>query len=409
MISLPAIETLQPQSADGLFLFRSESTQLVKLDLLFEAGSAYQTKKLCASAAAKLLTVATPTMDSQAVAEFMDYRGILVENDIQVLHSTLSFYFLRRFADELLPVVADMIAEPSFSGKDFETWSKQRRQEILAAERKTSSVARREFYRALFGEEHPLGRHATVDDLDRLSADDVRDFIRQRYTPQNMTVVLADAVDEGLVQMVRSNLKIQNNRNNQNNLPTPHSELRTPLSTTLPAATQTTIRIGRVLPLAWDDPDYAKFMLLTTLLGGYFGSRLMSNLREDKGYTYGIYARTQIYRGVIVFYITADVAGGKGGEAVEEVKRELERLVNEPVPDDELSLVKTVLAGDFLRSVDGIFERSARFCDMLATCIDERLTRNLHQALADTTPQQLQHLASLYLQPQQMTVCTVGV
>ena len=69
MISLPAIETLQPQSADGLYLFRSESTQLVKLDLLFEAGSAYQTKKLCASAAAKLLTVATPKMDSQAVAE----------------------------------------------------------------------------------------------------------------------------------------------------------------------------------------------------------------------------------------------------------------------------------------------------------------------------------------------------
>lgn len=409
MISLPAIETLQPQSADGLYLFRSESTQLVKLDLLFEAGSAYQTKKLCASAAAKLLTVATPKMDSQAVAEFMDYRGILIENDSQVLQSTVTFYFLRRFADELLPVVAEMLVEPSFSGKDFETWSKQRRQEIMAAERKTSSVARREFYCALFGEEHPLGRHATVDDLDRLTADDVRDFIRQRCKPQNMTVVLAGAVDEELVQMVRGKLKIQNDRNNQNNLPTPHSELRTPLSTTLPAATQTTIRIGRVLPLEWDDPEYAKFMLLTTLLGGYFGSRLMSNLREDKGYTYGIYARTQIYRGVIVFYITADVAGGTAEAAVGEVMGEMERLIREPIAEEELELVKTVLTGDFLRSVDGIFERSARFCDMYATCVGESLTDNLRQALVEATPHDLKRLAFNYLQPWQLTVCTVGV
>lgn len=429
MISLPAIETLQPQSADGLFIFRSESTQLVKLDLLFEAGSAYQTKKLCASAAAKLLTVATPTMDSQSVAEFMDYRGILVENDSQALHSTITFYFLRRFADEVLPVVAEMLAEPSFSGKDFETWSKQRRQEILAAERKTSSVARREFYRALFGEEHPLGRHATVDDLDRLTADDVRDFIRQRYTLQNMTVILAGAVDDDLVQMVRNNLPTSNSvvspasfahqvrgayqssklRSPGSALPAPNAELRSPNSITLPAATQTTIRIGRVLPLAWDDMEYAKFMLLATLLGGYFGSRLMSNLREDKGYTYGIYARTQIYRGVIVFYITADVAGGTAEAAVGEVMGEMERLIQEPIAEEELELVKTVLTGDFLRSVDGIFERSARFCDMYATCVDESLTDNLRRALVEATPQDLKRLAFNYLQPRQMTVCTVGV
>ena len=134
----------------------------------------------------------------------------------------------------------------------------------------------------------------------------------------------------------------------------------------------------------------------------------MSNLREDKGYTYGIYARTQIYRGVIVFYLTADVAGNVADEAGKEIMHELQRLVDEPVPDEELDLVRTVLVGDFLRSVDGIFERSARFCDMLGTDITEQFTDNLREAILTTTSADLQRLAATYLAPQQMTVCRAG-
>ena len=176
----------------------------------------------------------------------------------------------------------------------------------------------------------------------------------------------------------------------------------------MPGATQTTLRLGRVLPLPWDSMDYARFVLLTTILGGYFGSRLMSNIREDKGYTYGIYARTQIYRGVIVFFITADVSAGKAEAALDEVFKELKLLRSKAVDDEELAVVKNVLAGDFLRSVDGVFERSARFCDMLGTGVDERLTDNLRLALEETTPAQLQELAQQWLSPADMTVCLAG-
>lgn len=134
----------------------------------------------------------------------------------------------------------------------------------------------------------------------------------------------------------------------------------------------------------------------------------MSNLREDKGYTYGIYARTQVYRGVIVFYITADVAGSAACEAEKEIMYELQRLVDEPVSNEELDLVRTVLAGDFLRSVDGIFERSTRFCDMLGTDLDERFTDNLREAIQTTTPADIQRLAANYLAPEQMIVCCAG-
>ena len=409
MISIPDTSTLVPvHQGENLYLFPFSGTELVKLDLLFEAGSAYQRHKLCASATAKLMTTATQSMDSAALAEFIDFRGIVCETNSDVLQTTLTFYFLRRYADELLPVVHDMVCSPRFDVGDFEVWRSRRRQEIMQHERKTSALARRMFYEALFGSEHPLGSHATVEDADSLTIDDVKAHHAAYYQLDNMTVVVAGNV-EGL--NLDSLVGTPPRRISQNKIvalsrPSIRGEGGT---TALSEATQTTLRVGRVLPLAWDSMDYARFMLLTTVLGGYFGSRLMNNLREDKGFTYGIYARTQIYRGIIVFFITADVAAGSADAALNEIFGEMERLRNEAVADGELEMVKTVMAGDFLRSVDGIFERSTRFCDMLGTSVDERLTDNLRLALSDTTAAHLQALAQSLLNPSDMTVCMAGV
>ena len=409
MLSLPDTKTLQPQMQSGLYTFPSSATGLVKLDLLFEAGSAYQKKKMCASAAAKLATVATPTMDSTSLAEFMDYRGILIETDCQVQQSSITFYFLRRYADDLIPVASGMLAGMSFSDKDFETWKKHRRQEVMSALQKPSSIVRRDFYSSLFGDNHPLGRHAAVNDVDMLTADEVRRFFDERYKPEYMTVVVAGDIDDRLVGLITDNIKMSAGPVARPFLPAKATVPATIHHTVMPDATQTAIRVGRVLPMYWNEQDYAQNMLLTTALGGYFGSRLMSNIRENKGYTYGIYARTQIYRGVILFYVTTEVASGTAQAAIEEVKRELAKLVEEPMTDEELQLVKTVITGDFLRSVDGIFERSARFCDMFSTCVTEQFTDNLREAIATATPQSLQTIAGKLYHPDGMTICTAGV
>ena len=230
-------------------------------------------------------------------------------------------------------------------------------------------------------------------------------FYQERYT--QMDLVLAGNIDREVIEKVSalsSESKISKKAALSNPVSTP-----TGLHTvTIPGAVQTTLRVGRVLPLRWDDPDYACFMLLTTLLGGYFGSRLMRNLREDKGYTYGIGARTQIYRGLVVFFITTDVAAGAAEAAEEEIRHELQRLCEEPVGEEELQLVKTVMVGDFIRSIDGIFERSERFCSMLSTGVDERLTDNLRQALSCVTAADLHAVARRLLAPDAMIYCRAG-
>lgn len=277
-------------------------------------------------------------------------------------------------------------------------------------EQRTSHIARRIFYEALFGRQHRLGAYAIADDVDKLTVAALRDHFAKRYAPGIGGMVAAGKVDDGLINLIdkhfgsspRPDFQMMDLRATQKLPPCRRKE-------NMEGAVQTSMRIGRVLPLRWDDMDYARLMLLVTALGGYFGSRLMSNVREDKGYTYGIYARTQIYSGVIVFYITADVAAGTAEAAVEEVNKELQRLSNETLEEEELQLVKTVLVGDFLRSVDGVFELSARYCDMLGTGVDEQLTENIRAAVKETTAEQLQELAQRLLRSEEMTVCLAGV
>ena len=406
MILLPPSHTLEPRLIDGIYCFPSESTQLVKLDLLFEAGSAYQPQSLCALAANKLFYVATQHLDSARMAEFLDYRGVIVESDSQTQQSRLTLYFLRRYADELLPVVGSMLKEPAFGEDDFMVWRDKRRQEIAAGCQRTPTVARRLYYETLFGEAHPLGHYATVEDADRLDLGAVRQYYDSRYRRGPVAVVLAGAVDEALVNGVNSYIAIDNTPVERRPLAMPAQAIGCRVTSRVAGAVQATVRMGRVLPLRWDEPDMARLMLLNMLLGGYFGSRLMGNLREDKGYTYGIYSRIQLYRGLSVFFITTDVVGSVAEAAEKEILKEIEGLQH--IGNEELQTVKQVMAGDFLRSVDGIFELSARFCDMYDTQVSELLTDHLREAIEKTTAAQLEELAQRLLCPEAMNIFSVG-
>lgn len=416
MVEIPAISTLLPEKhhlSNGrtLYAFPSDSTELVKIDFLYEAGTGYQPQKLVAGAANNLYTVASREMDARQLAEFFDYRGIIVDNNSDVLHCSSSFYTLHRHLDALVPVLEGLVHRPAFPEEEFEVFKNKRRQKLLALRQQSSEVARRLYYTALFGPDHPLGRYADPEDADRLDLDTVKQFYEEYHRGGNMDIVVSGKVDDRLLTALDEAFG--------RDIPSTHSHITSlapassnsqfsVLNSQLPGSVQTTLRVGRILPLQWDDPDYAHFMILTTLLGGYFGSRLMSNLREDKGFTYGIYARTQIYRGVIVFFITADVAASAADAAEKEILYELQRLIDEPVSEEELDLVKVVLAGDFIRSVDGVFERAARFGDMLGTHVTEQLTENLREALESVTPQQLQQLAARLLRSDQLCVCRAG-
>ena len=414
MLQPPDISPLIPHSHQlpngaTLHYFPNSALQLVKLDITLEAGSRYQQYKSQTHTANHLFGEATAHHDARTVAEFLDFRGIVVERSTDVCTATVTFYFLRRYADELFPLIREMFdtyESPNsqlslLNSQLFDACVANRRQQLAVGFQKTSYVARNRFYEILYGTEHPLGTYAVPEDMDLLTLDAVIDFIRQYYRLEYAKLILSGSVDDALLSLADQYLapsRSQFSIPNEPLLPPPApTNSQFSILNSQFEKVQSTIRIGRILPMSWDSPDYARFMVLNTVLGGYFGSRLMSNLREDKGYTYGIYSTTQIFRGSIVFYITADVAAQATEDAIVQINHEIERLRQEPVSQDELDRVRNYMMGDFIRSIDGAFEISERYRQMVSTGIDDRITTHLLDAVATVTPDQLLSLAQTAL------------
>ena len=394
MLQAPDLSILVPQHCGDLDYFPNDSLGLVKLDLTFDAGAIRQQHLSQAHAASQLVGEATRSMDAQAVAEFLDFRGIVLERSADTYSSCLSFYFLRRYADELLPLIRQMVEEPVISEQLFAAYKSRRMQQVQQNMQKTAYVARNRFYEVLYGPDHPLGRHATPEDIERLTLEQVRQFVADHYRLDEATVLLAGQTDDALLSSLKS-------RRFRPTFPASATvggvRPSRPVDIIPMPGVQTSLRMGCVLPFTWEHPDYAPFMVLSTVLGGYFGSRLMRNLREDKGYTYGIYAQTQPYRGSIVFAITADVGNEVATASLTETLNEIRRLLDEPVPGEELERVRNFMMGDFIRSIDGTFELSERYRQMQVLGIDERFSANYVEAVQSVTPAQLLEVARRYL------------
>ena len=149
-------------------------------------------------------------------------------------------------------------------------------------------------------------------------------------------------------------------------------------------------------------------MIANTLLGGYFGSRLMMNIREDKGYCYGIYSSIQVERNAIYMIISTEVGTDVTQPTIKEIFAELKRLQDEPVGEEELSIAKSYLVGDFMRSVDGVYELLERERSFFTSHSNDTFTCNYLEAIESTTAQDIMQLARKHFNPDDFVTVTAG-
>jgi len=380
-----------------LYLFHSSSVDILKLDFVFKAGVAYQSKPLCAGIARDMMLESSVSRPASEVATLFDRLGVVIDRDMTSLSAKLSVYVLKKYVQQVYPVLCDLLINPFFGTKELDIIIAKRRQTLRSNEQKTSVVARNIFYRALYGPNHPEGHYAKPGDEDNITLDDIRTYASQHYRLEDATMILSGNYDEATLHLIDVCFAGNEGCSSVNS----GSLEKFPIVGSLehcyrryvPSCVQTTLRVGSLLPFDKHTMDCAYFLILNTVLGGYFGSRLMTNVREEKGYTYGIYSMANILQDSIVFYITTDVANGVADAALTEIYKEMEKLCSETVCEDELRLVCNYMAGDFLRSIDGIFERAERFYNMLDHFVDERFTKNYFKAITTVTPEKLQQMA----------------
>jgi predicted Zn-dependent peptidase len=172
-------------------------------------------------------------------------------------------------------------------------------------------------------------------------------------------------------------------------------------------ALQTALRIGKIL-FNKEHEDYIAFTILNTILGDYFGSRLMKNIREDKGFTYGIGSFLSEIRHTGYFIIATEVGKDFTEQTTEEIKKEIDRLQTELISDEELNLVRSYLLGQILKSADGPYATMDLYTAVEQHDMDLEFYNRYIHGIRTITPSELLEMARKYLNWDSFSVISVG-
>jgi len=371
--------------------------ELMSLELVFYAGNWFEQKNLVAATTNFLLKNGTRQRNAFQINEHFEYYGAHLSRACYNETSTLSLHTLTKHVRELLPVVRELVTDAQMPEEELSIYQQNMKQRLKVNLRKADFVAGRLIDVYLFGEEHPYGRYTKDEDFDTLNREELLQFYRQYYQHGRFIIFVAGKLPsdlEALLNEYFGDLPTQ-----PVTLPThalqPATEKKYRISND-PDGVQGSIRIAREFPNR-HHPDFIRVQTLNSLFGGFFGSRLMSNIREDKGYTYGIHSYLLNHIHDSAWMISTE-AGKEVCEAtIAEVYKEMKELREVAVDDEELSLVKNFMIGSILGDLDGPFQIIGRWKNLILNGLDDQYFYKSIETIKSITPQELQELANRYL------------
>ncbi len=389
--------------------FCNDTYEAMRLDLVFDAGQAWQSKLLVAGTTNKMLKEGTAQMSGHRLSARLDYHGSYVDLSVSKDTAWLTLFCLKRNYRHLLPLVKSMVTTPRFSEKDFLLFNMKQKSEFAVNSQKPKQIARNAFNKLVFGEHTPYGQVAGIEDFDKLLLHDLLVFHREFYHHGNCRILLSGPIDESLMALTSAyfgsewgtySAKKPDFEHSFDFQPAYHSIERN-------GSLQCAIVMGKPMPHR-THPDYPGLMLLNTVFGGYFGSRLMANIREDKGFTYGIHSQIASLKHAAYLQIATETGKDVTEAAIVEIKSEIQLLRNERIPEGELELVKNYITGSLLRSLDGPYAQAERFKSISVHGLGMSYYANLLSAIQSTGAEELLKLAQHYLDPDTMVTVVVG-
>lgn len=411
---IKSVEILKPQlytldNGVPVYVFNNPQQDLVKISLVFDAGTVQSKKPWVANTVNNMLTEVTKNYSSSELAEKIDFYGSYFETNTSRDHASVALYSLNKFLGDTIPLLAEIVTNASFNKYEFDSYILRKKQELEVNLEKVNYIARQRFTSLLFGENHPYGKYSELSDLLLLKRDDLVYFHKKYYAEGEFRVYIAGNFGEAEIELLNEFIGIlPNKKHDDNNIdwlvnPSKNKEI----NITKEGAVQNALRIGFKAPHRSHE-DYFGLKILTTIYGGYFGSRLMNNIREDKGYTYGIGAGMSSFKNETVLFISTEVKSEVCEDAVEEIFKEMSILKDKRVGESELFTVKNYLQGTFQRSFDGAFNLLDRYMEFDLNNLDsDYYTRYIHK-VKTISSHELQLLALKYYQRDKFYLLSVG-
>jgi predicted Zn-dependent peptidase len=408
-IIFPKVELHHLSNGIPVYIMNGGSQDVIKLDVMVGAGTQYSTQKLIAPFTSLMLNEGTPSKTAHQIAEQFDYYGAYFQPMTEKDNAFVGLVTISRYFEQTLPLFYEVLSESIFPEKEIQTLLERRRQKFLVEQEKTNFLAREAFNEQLFGASHPYGMKTTEALYNQVKRDDLIEFYKAHYHAGNFTLMLSGKISDAEIKFLDQIFGQQSRKKAKQNITTPIQTLiqGDPLIISKTDAVQSSIRTG-LITVNKNHPDYSKLKILTTLLGGYFGSRLMKNIREEKGYTYGIHGMQVSLKQAGYMAIAADVKAEFTQEAYQEILHEINRFKTELVSDHELQLVRNYMMGEMLQMFDGPFATADTFKAVMQFGLDFDYFEQMRLTILSITPKTLMETAQKYYHTDKLTTVVAG-
>lgn len=392
-----------------VFVFHAPDQELVKAEFVFNNLFEGFENPVRNTALSSMLKEGTTTYTSAQIAEKIDFFGAYLVPEFSFDHNALTLYALNKHIDAVLPIVNDILNHSIIPEQELETYIRNNSQSLQISLEKTDFIARRKFYDSLFGSTR-YGQSVTDELLKGLERDDLLRLYRQQIQPKNATLFLSGNISKEVLFSFRNYFEEQwKGEVAIQSVPYIQKfDLNTDLVKIDKAgALQSSIRLGKV-GIKRSHADYPALQFVNTLFGGFFGSRLMSNIREDKGYTYSIGSLVANLNHAGFISVVTDVGSEYTEDTLKQIELESRRLQEEKVSEEELELVKNYMLGSMLGSLESIFSHVDKFKSVYYSGLDLDYYTYYSNVVRQINPDQVQDIAQKYLGVDDMVKVVVG-
>lgn len=399
----------QLQNGIPVYMIDEGNQEVLRIELVFKAGNYYQQKKQVARATNTLLGGGTHAHTAEEISEYFDFYGAHFETHNSKDNAYAGLYTLHKHLEHTLPMFSEVICDPVFPEQELEIYRSTRKEHLGVNLNKVKYLSKVHFHTQIFGADHPYGTMLKAQQLDELKKEQLIEHHNNNYLNGPSMIIVSGRIPVGFETKLEKYFGgFKYIGQNAANVEFPfHPAVEKEQFVHKKDAMQAAIRLGKPI-ITRLHPDYMALSVVNTILGGYFGSRLMNNIREDKGYTYGIGSSLISLQHSGMFVIASEVGSDVLQPALAEIFMEIRRLREEKVGSKELSLVKNYLMGTLMRSLDGPFEIAER----LRTSLEFGLTLDYYLQYAHTiktiTPEKIISLAHEYLHEDSLYLTVAG-
>ncbi len=406
---LPGYDYTTLPNGMELFMVKGGAEPVLKMEIVFRAGATYEKKPVAAEVMAGLLSEGTQTLDSVSLAEKIESLGATIFTRGGVDTIRVRLLTLTKFFPDLIEVVTEVVGKPAFDATELKVLIENKIERLKIDLKKNEVLAYRHLTDKIFGPEHPYGRNNDPEDYEAITVEALKTHHQNHIIPQKGMIFLSGFFGEKEIALINETIGRWNpgHTNGLEGLhPLPEEIISGYFEYDGPQTHQAAIRIGRRL-FSQAHPDFNGLYMLNTILGGYFGSRLMMEIRENQGLTYGIYSSVDSFASDGCFYISTETATENTQIVIEAIKKEMKRLQTELIPESELNMARNYLMGHLMTQIDGPFATMDLIKSFKIENLKDSLFAKTIEMIQQITPNELQDLARKYLNLEKWVIIVV--